>query len=117
MNRIENIPGLLRSHQATETACNMPWANLEKVLPHVDTMLHDHKLTIPERQRKWTGVDLLPYHRFGLGKYESLGVVYELKDYKRRPMNWFSSYRPSSTKPLATAAKNAARNDYETGEY
>ncbi len=28
---------------------------MEKVLPHVDTMLHDHKLTIPERHKKWTG--------------------------------------------------------------
>jgi pyruvate formate lyase activating enzyme len=26
--------------------------------------------------------ELLPYHRFGLGKYLSLGVVYELEDYK-----------------------------------
>jgi pyruvate formate lyase activating enzyme len=121
---------------AVETACNVPWANIEKVLPHVDTMLHDHKLTIPERHKKWTGADnkrikenfkrayemfpdttfiartplipgvnadeehiravlafirphknvidyeLLPYHRFGLGKYQSLGVVYELDDYK-----------------------------------
>jgi len=24
----------------------------------------------------------LPYHRFGLGKYELLGKVYELDDYK-----------------------------------
>jgi pyruvate formate lyase activating enzyme len=30
---------------------------MEKVLPHVDTMLHDHKLTIPERHKKWIGVD------------------------------------------------------------
>ncbi len=121
---------------AIETACNVPWANVEKVLPHVDTMLHDHKLTIPERHRKWTGVsnerilanfkkayetfpetdfvartplipgvnadeehiravlafirphknvidyELLPYHRFGLGKYEHLGKVYALDDYK-----------------------------------
>jgi pyruvate formate lyase activating enzyme len=121
---------------AIETAGNVPWANVEKVLPHVDTVLHDHKLTIPERHKKWTGVDnkrvlenfkkayetfpnadfiartplipginadeehiravlafirphknvidyeLLPYHRFGLGKYEHLGVVYELDDYK-----------------------------------
>ena len=121
---------------AIETACNVPWANIEKVLPHVDTMLHDHKLTISERHKKWTGAgnerilanfkkayetfpdidfiartplipgvnadekhiravlafirpyknvidyELLPYHRFGLGKYESLGVVYELDDYK-----------------------------------
>jgi pyruvate formate lyase activating enzyme len=121
---------------AIETACNVPWKFVEKVLPHVDTVLHDHKLTIPERHKKWTGVsnervlsnfkkayeafpdidfvartplipginadeehiravlafirphknvidyELLPYHRFGLGKYLSLGVVYELDDYK-----------------------------------
>jgi pyruvate formate lyase activating enzyme len=119
-----------------KTACNVPWANIEKVLPQVDTMLHDHKLTVPERHKKWTGVEnkrllenfkrayetfpdiefiartplipgvnadeehiravlafikpyknvieyeLLPYHRFGLGKYELLGVIYELDDYK-----------------------------------
>jgi pyruvate formate lyase activating enzyme len=121
---------------AIETACNVPWANIEKVLPHVDTMLHDHKLTIPERHQKWTGVsnerilsnfkrayetfpdtefiartplipgvnadeehiravlafirphknvidyELLPYHRFGLGKYDHLGKIFELNDYK-----------------------------------
>ena len=124
---------------AIETACNVPWSFVEKVLPHVDTMLHDHKLTSPERHKKWAGVgnerilanfkrayetfpdidfiartplipgvnadeehiravlafirphknvidyELLPYHRFGLGKYESLGVVYELDDYKTPP--------------------------------
>jgi pyruvate formate lyase activating enzyme len=42
---------------AIETAGNVPWANMEKVLPHVDTMLHDHKLTDPERHRKWCGAD------------------------------------------------------------
>ena len=42
---------------AIETAHNVPWAFVKKVLPHVDTMLHDHKLTIPERHKKWTGVD------------------------------------------------------------
>ncbi|MCJ7754609.1 MAG: glycyl-radical enzyme activating protein [Thermoanaerobaculales bacterium] len=121
---------------AIETAGNVPWAYMEKVLAHVDTMLHDHKLTDPERHKKWTGVsnkrilenfkkayetfpdidfiartplipginadeghiravlefirphsnvidyELLPYHRFGLGKYLSLGVMYELEDYK-----------------------------------
>lgn len=121
---------------AIETACNAPWANLEKVLPHVDTMLHDIKLMNSERHKKWTGVsnerilanfkkayetfpnidfiartplipgvncddehilgvlefikphknvidyELLPYHRFGLGKYELLGEVYQLDDYK-----------------------------------
>ncbi len=121
---------------AIETAGNVPWRFMEKVLPHVDTMLHDHKLTIPERHKKWTGVgnerilenfkkayetfpnidfiartplipgvnadeefirevlafirpyknvidyELLPYHRFGLGKYEHLGKVYELDDFR-----------------------------------
>ena len=32
---------------AIETACNVPWSFVEKVLPHVDTVLHDHKLTDP----------------------------------------------------------------------
>jgi len=121
---------------AIETACNVPWAFVEKVLPHVDTMLHDIKLMDSERHKKWTGAgnkrilenfkkayetfpdidfiartplipgvnadeehiravlafirphknvieyELLPYHRFGLGKYELLGKVYELDDYK-----------------------------------
>ena len=42
---------------AIETAGNVPWRNMAMVLPHVDTMLHDHKLTDPEAHRKWTGVD------------------------------------------------------------
>jgi len=41
---------------AIETACNAPWSFLEKVLPHVDTMLHDNKLMNSERHKKWTGV-------------------------------------------------------------
>ena len=121
---------------AIETAGNVPWDYMEKVVRHVDTMLHDHKLTIPERHKKWIGAsnerilanfkkayetfpdtefiartplipgvnadeehiravlafirphknvidyELLPYHRFGLGKYELLGEVYDLSDYK-----------------------------------
>ncbi len=42
---------------AIETAGNVPWAFMERVLPHVDTVLHDHKLTDPERHKKWIGVD------------------------------------------------------------
>lgn len=41
---------------AIETAFNVPWAFVEKVLPHVDVVLHDHKLTDSDRHRKWTGV-------------------------------------------------------------
>jgi pyruvate formate lyase activating enzyme len=42
---------------AIETAGNVPWPNMEKVLQHVDTVLHDHKLTDPERHKKWCGAD------------------------------------------------------------
>jgi pyruvate formate lyase activating enzyme len=42
-------------HTAIETAFNVPWANVAKVLPHVDVVLHDHKVTISERHQKWTG--------------------------------------------------------------
>jgi pyruvate formate lyase activating enzyme len=121
---------------AIETAGNVPWRFMEKVLPHVDLMLHDHKLTDPERHKKWCGADnsrilenfkkayetfpqtkfiartplipginddeehiravlafirphqnvidyeLLPYHRFGESKYNFLGRVYELEDFR-----------------------------------
>ncbi len=123
-------------HTAIETAGNVPWAYMEKVLPHVDLVQHDIKLTDPERHKKWTGVsnerirenfkkayetfpdtkfivrtplipginddeehiratlafirphknvidyELLPYHRFGESKYEFLGQVYQLSDFK-----------------------------------
>lgn len=42
---------------AIATAFNVPWSHVEKVLPHVDVVLHDHKLTLSDRHRKWTGVD------------------------------------------------------------
>ena len=42
---------------AIETAGNVPWRFMEQVLPHVDTMLHDHKLTDPVRHKKWCGAD------------------------------------------------------------
>jgi pyruvate formate lyase activating enzyme len=124
---------------AIETASNVPWEFMERVLPHVDNVLHDIKLMDPERHRKWTGVkndrildnlkrayetfpdtdfvartplipgvnadeafvrqvlafirphknvidyELLPYHRFGTKKYEFLGKVYELADFKTPP--------------------------------
>ena len=41
---------------AIETAFNVPWSNVEKVLPHVDVVLHDHKVTDSERHHKWTAV-------------------------------------------------------------
>jgi pyruvate formate lyase activating enzyme len=42
---------------AIETAGNVPWEFMAQVLPHVDTMLHDHKLTDPELHKKWCGSD------------------------------------------------------------
>ena len=37
---------------AIETAFNVPWSHVEKVLPHVDVVLHDHKVTDSERHQK-----------------------------------------------------------------
>lgn len=42
---------------AIETAFNVPWSHCEKVLPHVDVVLHDIKLTDPARHKKWIGAD------------------------------------------------------------
>ena len=40
---------------AIETAGNVPWQYMEKVLPHVDTVQHDHKLTDPALHKQWVG--------------------------------------------------------------
>lgn len=134
-------------HTAIETAGNVPWDYMEKVLKYVDLMQHDNKLMDPERHKKWTGVDnkrilanfkkayetfpdkqfitrtplipginateehiravldfikpyknvvdyeLLPYHRFGLGKYEYLGKVYELKDFESPSPDLLAHFR------------------------
>ena len=42
---------------AIETAGNVPWDYFRMVLEHVDTVLHDHKLSDPERHKAWVGVD------------------------------------------------------------
>lgn len=42
---------------AIESAFNVPWSHVEKVLPHVDTVLHDIKLTSPEAHKQWTGAE------------------------------------------------------------
>src|SRR5512136_1931118 len=132
---------------AIETAFNVPWSFVEKVLPHVDVVLHDIKLTDPERHKKWCGADntriranlkrayetfsdkkfiartplipgvnddeehiratlafikpyknvidyeLLPYHRFGESKYEFLGQVYQLSDFKSPTPEWLARLR------------------------
>ncbi|MGD9971702.1 MAG: glycyl-radical enzyme activating protein [Desulfatirhabdiaceae bacterium] len=56
---------------AIETAGNVPWEFMAKVLPHVDTVLHDIKLTDPERHRKWTGVDNVRIRANLLRAYET----------------------------------------------
>jgi pyruvate formate lyase activating enzyme len=42
---------------AIETAGNVKWEFFHQVLEHVDVVLHDHKLTDPERSKQWIGVD------------------------------------------------------------
>lgn len=146
---------------AIETAGNVPWAYMEKVLQHVDTMLHDHKLTIPERHKKWIGAsnerilanfkkayetfpnvdfiartplipgvnadeehiravlafirphknvidyEILPYHRFGLGKYELLGEVYDLSDYKTPSDEVVNGFRAIIDEAFGRTGENA----------
>lgn len=41
---------------AIETASNVPWEWMEKVLPHVDTVLHDIKLMDTQKHKEWIGV-------------------------------------------------------------
>ena len=40
---------------AIETAGNVPWQSMERVLGHVDMVLHDYKLSDAEAHRHWTG--------------------------------------------------------------
>ncbi|MDE2351467.1 MAG: glycyl-radical enzyme activating protein [Alphaproteobacteria bacterium] len=44
-------------HTAIETAGNVPWNFMAMVLPQVDVMLHDFKLSDPGAHRDWTGAD------------------------------------------------------------
>ena len=44
-------------HTAIETAGNVPWSFMAMVLPHVDVMLHDFKLSDSGAHRAWTGAD------------------------------------------------------------
>lgn len=40
---------------AVETAGNVPWSNIEVVLPYVDIMICDIKMMAPEKHEFWTG--------------------------------------------------------------
>ena len=44
-------------HTAIETAGNVPWDFMAMVLPYVDVMLHDFKLSDPRAHRDWAGAD------------------------------------------------------------
>lgn len=44
-------------HTAIETAGNVPWSFMAQVLPYVDTMLHDYKLSDTKLHKHWTGAD------------------------------------------------------------
>lgn len=52
------VPRLSRGiNTAIETAGNAPWEFFHQVPEHVDTVLHDHKLTDRERHKQWVGTD------------------------------------------------------------
>lgn len=113
-------------HTAIETAGNIPWETLERLLPLTDLFLYDLKAIDSQIHQVCTGVsndlilrnaqhlkqvcpekllfrmpvipgyndsqiapaavfadpislELLPYHRTGMGKYEALGIPYALE--------------------------------------
>ena len=156
-------------HTAIETAGNVPWEYMEKVLPHVDLVQHDIKLTDPERHKKWTGAsnerirsnfkrayetfpntqfivrtplipgvnddeehiratlefirphqnvvdyELLPYHRFGESKYEFLGQVYQLSDFKSPTPESLARLRAIIDEAFGPHRERVSRNDRRTG--
>lgn len=42
---------------AIETALNVKWESVSKVLEHVDTVIHDIKMIDAKKHKEWTGVD------------------------------------------------------------
>lgn len=132
---------------AIESAFCVPRKNVDMVLPHVDTVLHDIKMMDEEKHKYWTGVsnslilenldyayrkyadktfiartpiiptvndsleeidkildfilqypnvldyEIMPYHRLGTGKYESLGKEYKMGDLKPPSKNQMEQFR------------------------
>jgi pyruvate formate lyase activating enzyme len=121
-------------HTALDTAGNVPWSSFEKVLPWVDLVLFDIKITDAEKHQEMTGIknnrilanfknlaaekiplwvrtplmkgindhpeetrgrigvllnagnvqkiELLPFHRYGIGKYAALGMETEPHEFE-----------------------------------
>ena len=70
--------------RAYETFPNVEFIARTPLIPGVNAD-DEHVLGVLEFIKPYKNVidyELLPYHRFGLGKYESLGVVYGLDDYR-----------------------------------
>ena len=52
--------------------------------------------------------EILPYHRFGLGKYEYLGKVYELDDYKSPSDEVVQRYRTMIDEAFGRSSQEVA---------
>ncbi|MFW5490011.1 MAG: glycyl-radical enzyme activating protein [Desulfovibrio sp.] len=120
-------------HTALDTAGNVPFANYDRVLPHISLFLFDVKCFTSALHKRWTQVEnglilenlrkldaagaeytirvpvipsfnddlqeqeriarfiaslsrpglveLLPYHTYGVGKYDALGIAYDYAQY------------------------------------
>ena len=141
---------------AIESAFNAPWEHVAEVLPHVDYVLHDIKLTDTRKHKEWTGVsnerilnhlkkayetfpdktfiartplipgvnadeesveqilsfilphknviryELMPYHRLGRGKYESMGLDYQMEDTPSVDQKWLGYLRKKIDNAMKT---------------
>ncbi|MCC6194699.1 MAG: glycyl-radical enzyme activating protein [Burkholderiales bacterium] len=56
---------------AIETAGYVPWRAFAQVLPYVDTVLHDFKVSDPGRHREWVGADNARIHENYRRAYEA----------------------------------------------
>ena len=81
---VDNVRILENFKKAYETFPNVEFITRTPIIPGINAD-EEHIRAVLEFIKPYKNVidyELLPYHRFGTGKYEYLGKVYELKDYE-----------------------------------
>lgn len=81
---VENTRILENFKRAYETFPNVDFIARTPLIPGVNSDVENIRATLAfiRPHKNVIDYELLPYHRFGLGKYEFLGKVYELADFQ-----------------------------------